>query len=348
MPYFQPKLALPPNLSFVNKTIPITGPSAGLGLAATHLLLQHSASEIIFGVRNATKGQAIKSQILSSPLIKTSNPSAKITVLELNLESYSSVLEFAREVKEKWDGKLDMLLLNAGTGSFKWETVGEDEGGEIGGHEKTMQVNLLSSALLAVELLPVLEKTARITGTPSRITWVGSFVQFHHSLEKHPVPGQYLDSNDKDKSHSILSYFDDEANFIFMARYPDSKLLVTMFVEQLARFVDSELVVINDVSPSMVRTSFGEYPVWLRGMMAVVFGLKARSPEEGAKTYMHALGVVGRESHGMYLSDNGVTERAPITKTLMDKQIQKKLWDDMLKEFLTLDSNLEPLVRQIV
>ncbi|KAG4438212.1 hypothetical protein IFR05_006285 [Cadophora sp. M221] len=347
MPYFQPKLTLPPTLTFANKTILITGPSAGLGLAATHLLLQYSAGEIIFGVRNITKGHAIKSQILSSPLVKTSNLSAKITVLELNLESYSSVLEFAREVKEKWDGKLDMVLLNAATGSLKWETVGMGGSSEMRGHEKTIQVNLLSSALLAVSLLPTLEKTARRTGTPSRITWVGSFVQFDHSLEKHPIPGQYLDSNENDKNHSILSYFDDEANFIPMARYSDSKLLVTMVVEQLARFVDPELVLINDVSPGMVRTGFGEYPVWLRGMMAVVFGLMARSPEEGAKTYLHALSVAGKKSHGMYLSDNLVTERAPIAMTPVGKQTREKLWDDMWKEFLTLDPNLKPLALQV-
>ncbi|KAH7304821.1 short-chain dehydrogenase/reductase family protein [Rhexocercosporidium sp. MPI-PUGE-AT-0058] len=345
MPYFQPKLTLPPNLSFANKTILITGPSAGLGLAATTLVLQHSASEIIFGVRNTTKGNTTRSQILSSPLIKNIKSTPKISVLELNLESYDSVLKFAKEVKEKWDGKLDMLLLNAGTGSLKRETVG-------GGHEKTIQVNLLSSALLAVELLPTLEKTARRTGVPSRITWVGSFVQFDHSLGKHPIPGQYLDTtattSTTERSDSILSYFDDEKSFVSMARYSDSKLLVTIFVDQLAKFVKPELVVVNDVSPGMVSTGFGEYPVWLRGMMAVFFGLKARSPEEGAKTYLHALGVVGRESHGMYLSDNRITERAPITKTPVGKQIQEKLWDNMWKEFLKLDAKLEPLTRQVL
>lgn len=300
MPYFQPKLTLPPTLTFTNKTILITGATAGLGLAATTLLLQHHASEIIFGVRNTTKGSLIASQLLSSPQIKNANPNAKITVLYLDLEKYESVLEFAREVREKYEGRLDMLLLNAGTGSLKREIL---DGGK--GHEKTIQVNLLSPALLALELLPVLEATARRTGVPARISWVGSFVQFDHSFGKLPIPEEFLA---KDGGKDILRYFDDEKSFVSMARYSDSKLLVTMFVEQLARFVDPALVIVNDVSPGMVKTGFGEYPMWLRGMMTVMFGLRARSPEEGAKTYLHALGVAGSESHGMYLSDNKVTE----------------------------------------
>ena len=300
MPYFQPKLILPPTLTFTTKTILITGATAGLGLAATTLLLQHHASEIVFGVRNTTKGSLIASQILSSPQIKKVHPNAKITVLHLDLEKYESVMSFAREVREKYEGRLDILLLNAGTGSLRREVLGEGKG-----HEKTMQVNILSPALLALELLPVLEATARRTGVPSRISWVGSFVQFDHSFGKIPIPEEFLA---KDGGKDILGYFDDEKSFVSMARYSDSKLLVTMFVEQLARVVDPELVVVNDVSPGMVRTGFGEYPVWLRGMMAVFFGLKARSPEDGAKTYLHALGVAESESHGMYLSDNKVTE----------------------------------------
>jgi NAD(P)-dependent dehydrogenase (short-subunit alcohol dehydrogenase family) len=291
MPYFQPKLVLPSSLPFHGKYILITGASAGLGLAATRLLLIHGAREIIAGVRSVSKAEAVKSKILSDPEVKKANPYASITVLRVDLEDYESVLEFAKEVKQRYDGKLDMVLLNAGTGSLKWEIAAKS------GHEKTIQVNLLSPALMVLEL-PALEKTATIKGVPSRITWVGSFVQFDHSLSKKPI-------QDVEK---VLGHFDDEKNFVSMGRYSDSKLLGTMFIEQLARYVDPANVIVNDVSPGMVRTGFGEYPIWLRGMFAVFFGLKARTADEGAKTYLHALGVAGKESHGQYLSDNQITE----------------------------------------
>lgn len=292
MPYFQPKLVLPSSLPFHDKIILITGASAGLGLAATRLLLIHGAREIIAGVRSVSKAEAVKSKILSDPEVKKANPHASITVLRVDLEDYESVLGFAEEVRQRYDGKLDMVLLNAGTGSLKWEIAAKSD------HEKTIQVNLLSPALLALELLPVLEKTATIKGVPSRITWVGSFVQFDHSLGKKPIQDV----------ENVLGHFDDEKNFVSMGRYSDSKLLGTMFIEQLAMYVDPAKVIVNDVSPGMVRTGFGEYPIWLRGMFTVLFGLKARTADEGAKTYLHALGVAGKESHGQYLSDNQITE----------------------------------------
>ncbi|KAE8440911.1 hypothetical protein EG329_006332 [Mollisiaceae sp. DMI_Dod_QoI] len=332
MPYFQPKLVLPSSLPFQGKTILITGASAGLGLGATRLLLLHGAREIIAGVRNVSKAEAVKSKILSDPEVKNSNPKACITVLQVDFEDYDSVLGFAKEVQQRYDGKLDMVLLNAGTGSLKWEIAAKS------GHEKTIQVNLLSPALLALEMLPVLEKTASITGVPSRITWVGSFVQFDHTLDKKPIPD----------AEKVLRYFDDEKNFAPMGRYSDSKLLGTMFIEQLARYVDPAKVIVNDVSPGMVKTRFGEYPIWMRGLFVVFFGLKARSAEEGAKTYLHALGVAGKESHGQYLSDNQITERASITNTPVGKEIREKLWDDVWKESLNVDAKLEPLKRRVL
>jgi len=291
MPYFQPKLSLPSSLTFQGKTILITGASAGIGLAATKLLL-HRAKEIISGVRSVSKAEAVKSKILCDPDVKKANPNGNITVLHIDLEDYESVLRLVREVRQRYNGKLDMVLLNAGTGSLKWEIVAKT------GHEKTIQVNLLSNTLLALELLPTLEKTASMKGVPSRLVWVGSFVQFDHTLDKKPLQ----------VDEQVLKHFDDVKSFDSMGRYSDSKLLVTMFVEQLASYVDPEKVIVNEVSPGMVMTTFGEYPVWLRVMLGVVYGLKARSTDDGAKTYLHALGVVGKESHGQYLSDNQITE----------------------------------------
>ncbi len=40
----------------------------------------------------------------------------------------------------------------------------------------------------------------------------------------------------------------------------------------------------------------------------MIFVLKARTADEGAKTYFYALGVADEESHGQYSSDNQITE----------------------------------------
>jgi hypothetical protein len=46
------------------------------------------------------------------------------------------------------------------------------------GHEKVMQVNYLSNALFALELLPLLGATAAKTETPSRLSWAGLLVHY--------------------------------------------------------------------------------------------------------------------------------------------------------------------------
>jgi NAD(P)-dependent dehydrogenase (short-subunit alcohol dehydrogenase family) len=121
-----------------------------------------------------------------------------------------------------------------------------------------IQANLLSPALLALELLPLLEKTGATKGIPSRPTWVGSFVKFQHSLTSHPVS----------HSSSILTHFSDPSKFVAGAQHPDSKLFGTLFVRRLATTVDRKSVVVNEVSPGMVKTGFGVYPLW----MMAVFG----------------------------------------------------------------------------
>lgn len=223
--------------------------------------------------------------------MKKANPYGIITVFHVDQEDYDSVLHFAKEIKQRYDGKLDMVLLNAGTGSLKWEIVRT-------GHEKTIQVNLLSPALLALELLPTLERTAALKGIPSRLTWVGSFVHFDHTFDKTPIKPDEL----------VIKHFDNEENFVATGRYSDSKLMGTMFIEKLASHVDPKKVIVNEVSPGMVRTGFGDFPLWFRTVFVVLFALKARSTNEGAKAYLHALAVVGEESHGNYLSDNQITE----------------------------------------
>lgn len=43
-------------------------------------------------------------------------------------------------------------------------------------------------------------------------------------------------------------------------------------------------------------------------MFSVVLKVRARSADGGAMTYLYAIGAVGEESHGAYLSDNKVAE----------------------------------------
>ncbi|KAH7305187.1 hypothetical protein B0I35DRAFT_483960 [Stachybotrys elegans] len=315
MPFLAPKLDPLPALDFTNQTVLVTGTTNGLGLAVSKELLRLRASRLIMGVRDVRRGLETRELLQCDPSIRAVNPQAQIHVLKLDLEDYTSVAAFTKEV-ESLAKSIDVVILNAGVGGLQREMTKS-------GHEKIIQVNVLSNALLAMQLLPLLRKSAELKGSPSRLTWVGSFVQEDHGLTKKPIP---FDS-------TVLGHFDDEKNFVGLSRYSDSKLLSTCFVKELATHVDKKMVIVNEVSPGPVLTNFGaKYPLLLRVVFTAALALRARSLEAGANTYLHAVAVAGEESHGEYLSDGKISTRAKIVETPEGSRLQKKLWEEVMDE----------------
>ena len=74
--------------------------------------------------------------------------------MELDLSSFTSVIGFCEKIRSD-PGRLDIVLANAGIMKAKY-------GRTMDGHEETMQVNGLSTGLMALLLLPKLEETAGV------------------------------------------------------------------------------------------------------------------------------------------------------------------------------------------
>jgi NAD(P)-dependent dehydrogenase (short-subunit alcohol dehydrogenase family) len=277
---------LPANLNFKGKTVVITGTTNGIGLAAAEELVHRHAATMIMGVRNVAAGEELKMRLCAQPGCQTT-----IHVIKLEQAELQSVVAFANAVT-MITSTVDIAVLNAGIGGMKFELTKD-------GHEKIIQVNLISTSLLAMEMLPILEATAKAKGVPSRLTWVGSFTQSQNTLKKKPVPA----------GKAILAHFDEKASFAAISRYPDSKFLGTLIVQELAKKIDKSQVILNEVSPGQVATNFGHtLPWYLRGVLSlVVLVMKGRPVAEAASTYFHAFAIVGEETHGKYLSDNEVT-----------------------------------------
>lgn len=156
---------------FVAKQLWLLEPvQAGIGLKTARQLLKLHLSHLILTVRNVSKGEACKQEI------QQLNRQAQITVLELDMNNYNSVLSFAKTLEEEVP-TVNILLLNAGIGLLKLER-------SPSGHDCVTQVNYLSNALLIAALLPYLKASAETSGVPSRITWVGSRMYFTTSLEE--------------------------------------------------------------------------------------------------------------------------------------------------------------------
>lgn len=337
------------SVSFHDQTAVVTGTTHGLGLAVCEELVRRRIATLIMGVRNIQTGEEIKAQLLASSDSQSRNPAVVIHVVELEMGSFESVVTFANQVKALAQ-TVDIVLLNAGVGGLDFEITQS-------GHERIMQVNVYSNALLAVKLLPLLKEAAILKSRPSRLTWVGSFVQMNHSLVTRPVPAD----------RPVIEYFDDKVFFFDgMSRYQDSKLIGTMVIQKIAQLVDRNSVIINEVSPGPVWTNFGAmYPFYFRVLIIIkgVFASKPNSMADGVNRYLHAIALAGKESHGAYISDYNMAQyvyvvfelqikgtklikpnrRAPIVDSAEGVAIRNKIFIELMEECRKVDTHVSLL-----
>ena len=154
-------LKLPiPTHKFTGQTIIITGSNIGMGLGAARHFVHLDAAKVILAVRTIAKGEAAKTSIETST--KRLNV---VEIWELDLASYDSVKTFAE--KAKGLERLDIVVENAGIFVFGYEMKEEDE--------STITVNVVSTLLLGLLLMPKLRETARTFGIRPVLTVTGSF-----------------------------------------------------------------------------------------------------------------------------------------------------------------------------
>lgn len=173
--FLQPRVTpLPTDIDLTGKTAVAMGPSSGLGLELARQLLQMRASTVILAVRNVAKGEACAKDLLQDHEVPKLNPKPSIKVMELHIDRYDSVQQFASQLRDEIP-VVDLLILNAGISPVTLER-------SPNGHARAVQVNYLSNVLLIAELLPYLQAGAEKTGSPARISWVGSWM--HESLSR--------------------------------------------------------------------------------------------------------------------------------------------------------------------
>lgn len=268
---------LPSDLRVTGQTAIVTGSNVGLGLAASRQLLELGLSHLVMGVRSQAKGDAAAAKL------REEFPNSEVSVWILDMESYDSVRGFADRCASL--ARIDVVILNAGLIMPTYQTVAAT------GHEITLQVNYLSTMLLALLLIPIL-KSKRAPGAtkPPVITIVSSDSAYSASLN--------MDG-------AILEQMDDSKVYGPFPAYTRSKMLLTVFLGKLAELVDPSDVLINMSNPGMTSgTSFGhDSNVVLKWLFSVIQYFLARSPEVGASLYLDAALVRGTESHGKFISD---------------------------------------------
>ena len=281
-----------------DQTAIVTGSNVGLGLEASRQLLQLGLHRLILAVRSQEKGDA------AAAGLRVDFPAADIKVWILDMESYDSIVAFAKRCDEDLQ-RIDIAILNAGL------MVNKFQASRLTGHELVFQVNYLSTALLAILLLPILrtkrEGLRRSTPdgqqppAPARLSISTSDTHYWSVLNtKYP---QMLARG------SIFPQFDQPEGYDLSLGYRRSKVLVTMLAAKLAGQVDPDDVIINSVTPGLTKgTSFFrdgmENASWIvERLLGIMFATMPRTPEVGASTYIDATVWKGKESHGNYLGD---------------------------------------------
>jgi NAD(P)-dependent dehydrogenase (short-subunit alcohol dehydrogenase family) len=133
--------SLPPPGTFDGKKVLITGASSGLGFETAVHYVNLGASSVIITARTPAKGNTAKEAIEAA-----TGKEDIVHVMELEMSTFASTHEFASKVKEEVKD-IDIVLLNAGLINTSHK-MGKE------GYEVIIQVHVLSTALLALELLP--------------------------------------------------------------------------------------------------------------------------------------------------------------------------------------------------
>jgi len=302
-----------PEGSLDGQTILITGANVGLGYEAARHVVRLGASRVLLGVRNVPAGEAAKKEIEES----TKRPGV-CEVWEVDLASYSSVLAFGDRISQL--PRLDGAILNAAIATRNFQLAEN--------YERTITVNVISTLLMGLLILPKLKATKKeIPSSHPHLSFVVSevhaWVQF-----------------DEWKEENTLQIISDPAKAKMGERYPLSKLLEVLVVQELAGRVRGSEVIINMVNPGLCHSQLGREAGWGLWLLKQVL---ARSTEVGSRTLVTGI-LSGLESHGAYLSDGVVqnTMLSEFVRSADGAKAREKVWS----EVTTVLEGLRPKILQ--
>lgn len=303
-----------PTKSFSGQCIIVTGSNVGLGLEAARHFARLGASKVILAVRNVEAGEKAKASIEESV-----QREGICEVWKLDLASFDSVKAFASRASKL--PRLDVVVENAAiaTPHFAYSE----------GHERSITVNVISTILLGMLLMPKLNETAKQhPGTP-HLTIVTSEV---HGWTQFP----------EWKENNTFTALGDETRARMEERYSTSKLLEIFAVREMATCIKDSGVILNMVNPGLCHSELARESGWDLALLKVVFG---RSTEVGSRTLLAGV-TAGAESHGAYMSDGKVANGALSAFVVGENgaKAQEKIW----RELCQILDQVEPGVTDLL
>ncbi|KAK0344833.1 hypothetical protein LTR91_009160 [Friedmanniomyces endolithicus] len=307
---FDPSEDIP---TLVGKIVLVTGGNAGLGKETILQLARHEPKEIYLAARTRSKAESAIAEIVMAV------PKANLTFLELDLSSFTSVKQAAKDFQAR-SNRLDILINNAGVAALPYSTTKD-------GFEIQFGTNHMGHALLTHLLLPTLLKTAELPDADVRVINVSSK---GHMFA--PPTGIFFEQAALEKLEPL-------------GRYGHSKLANILHARELQRRYPSVTAIA--VHPGVIITdiydTYSETSLAMRYLAPVVKAVASYGilPDVydvpgGAFTQLWAA-TAPRETvrSGYYWTPVGVKSAG--TNFAQDEGLAAQLWEWTLKEIASRD-----------
>lgn len=278
-----PALLQAGDVNLKGKTALVTGSNTGIGLETSRQLLDLGLNRLILAVRDIAKGDDARTFLLQSRESK----SCILEVWPLDLSSYESITLLAERAKSL--DRLDIAIMNAGI--FR---LTEDMH-PLTGFEMDIQINYLSTALLATLLLPALKRSS--PSDPARLVLVSSDIASWSAFTER-------------SSLQILNSFKKKMlKWDYFERYGTSKLLMQLFLTQFAKHVPASVVIATAANPGycygsgLGREVHGFFKEFIFHAVSRWVG---RPCQVGARSIVHAAVGWNEEVHGQFVEDANI------------------------------------------
>jgi NAD(P)-dependent dehydrogenase (short-subunit alcohol dehydrogenase family) len=269
--------------SQASKVAFLTGSTSGIGRATAQELVKH-VSILILPVRNITKGQDLKQELL------TINPNCQVDLYQCDLESIESMKACANTIADKYEA-IDILINNAGIFDYQCRFTND-------GLESHFEVNVLSQYIFITILKPLVLKS-----TQGRIINLSGL---SHKAGKFNM--RYIQDRDK-SSKSVL-------NTINLCS--DSCSYRNLLTFKLAQDFENTKVTVNCLHPGSIKTNIGKDNISLAGkIIDPIFNLFTQPATEGTKTSLHlALSDEGGQITGKYWSNSKIDKPSELSTNM--------------------------------
>ncbi|KAJ7847630.1 hypothetical protein B0H14DRAFT_2769813 [Mycena olivaceomarginata] len=305
------------------RTYLITGSNTGLGLALAIHLARLNPAQIILAVRDLKKGETAKETIIAQ-----TGYTGALEVWELDMASFASVRRFAERANATLK-RLDGAVLNAGVNSPKWGVTAD-------GWERILQVNTLSTGLLGVLLLPLLQATTKLPhplpdmALPPHLTITGSEGMVMAKFSEKGASKILEAMNDKDRCCKDM-----------LDRYFTSKLLEVFFTREIAKLPDAQGVVVNIAAPGFCTSELTR-DFELSAIALYIMELFVWSAAKGALNLMY--GVLRPTPPGAYIYACEVQNPPSWTRSKEGLRVQAQIWSEMVEVWRKVSPEVATIV----